>query len=82
MKEQQAYTVAETAATLAEKHLTHKDSYAWIGPLARAITELADDTVEQDKTEKLLIRLKREGFLSEQEFGAMLYKHLCETVGK
>lgn len=82
MTDNKEKSIATKVKEMAKNHLTKNDDHLWASQLAKAITELADDPVEQDETEKLLIRLKREGFLSGAEFGTMLHKHLCEKLGE
>lgn len=71
-------TITKKAAELAKSKgvaLTQ----LWTTDLAQAITRLADDEVEQDDTEKLLVLLRQEGHLDANTFGQWLHQHLMEV---
>lgn len=71
-------TIAEKVAALASsKGVTISQS--WTTHLAAAITRLADDDVDQDDTERLLVVLRQEGHLDSATFGRWLYQHLLEV---
>lgn len=72
-------TIAQKVSNMAQaKGVCFTQS--WTTNLAQAITLLADDQVEQDDTERLLVLLRQTGHLDEKTFGQWLHQHMKQRA--
>jgi hypothetical protein len=72
--------ISEFVSELARQHrIAYTRTYAdaW----GETVTRLADDAVQTDETERLLIALKRAGKLSAADMVALLVRYLRERPG-
>jgi len=72
--------ISEFVADMAQQHrIAYTRTYADVW--GESVTRLADDAVQTDETERLLIALKRAGKLSAADMVALLVRYLCERSG-
>ncbi|ATO34946.1 hypothetical protein DZA65_03916 [Dickeya dianthicola] len=77
MTQQAIVNVASYVRKLAEDHKV-TDNRDGVSRMAVAITGLADDVVELDNVEQLLVNLKRKGVLTESEIFNLQDRYLRE----